>query len=151
MGSGKRYVPPNYQRRAHNMLHRAIWDGRVDRKPCLACGTIEQLVAHHPNGYDTALVVQWFCRTCHAALHRAIRYFKAVDPSIILEPRVFPDQRLLDAYSLAMIKVAWTFPKRWPKQHQPDKVTAPRLPHPSTNGCKIGWNDVFMPAGPASS
>jgi hypothetical protein len=37
--------------------------------PCMACGSHDSEM-HHPD-YRQPLLVEWLCRTCHLALHKA--------------------------------------------------------------------------------
>lgn len=46
----------------------AVLAGRLDPKPCEACGKIEA-DAHHAD-YNKPLEVRWLCRGCHMREHR---------------------------------------------------------------------------------
>lgn len=45
--------------------------GKLERKPCEACGSAESQMHH--DDYNKPLDVRWFCRPCHLGLHRAER------------------------------------------------------------------------------
>lgn len=71
----KRYQTRNPEaRRAHHAIEHAIKAGNLTRGFCECCGT-EKTDAHHHNGYDKPLDVQWLCRSCHVTLEprRGIR------------------------------------------------------------------------------
>ena len=68
-------VPKTTRMKAYGKVHSAIKRGDL-KKPagCECCGDPERkgrdgrslLQAHHHNGYDEALDVQWLCTGCHA-------------------------------------------------------------------------------------
>lgn len=43
--------------------------GKIERKPCLACGNPDSEM-HHED-YSQPLAVIWLCRPCHLRLHKA--------------------------------------------------------------------------------
>jgi hypothetical protein len=57
--------PEKYE--AHNTLNNAIRDGKIEKKPCEICGSLE-VHAHHDN-YNLPLVVKWLCPVHHAQVH----------------------------------------------------------------------------------
>lgn len=63
----KYLYPEKY--RARYTVHNAIRDGRLERKPCEACGTARS-EAHHED-YSRPLDVRWLCRVHHEAVHHA--------------------------------------------------------------------------------
>lgn len=49
----------------------AVRTGRLYKSDfCTKCGSDTPLVAHHWNGYDRPLDIEWLCRLCHARTHR---------------------------------------------------------------------------------
>jgi hypothetical protein len=55
------------RRAAHTALSNAIRDKRVQKRPCLFCGS-EKVEGHHRD-YSKPLDVVWLCPTCHRRLH----------------------------------------------------------------------------------
>lgn len=64
---------------ARAAVRNAITSGRLIRPDrCQACGDVDRrgadgrrlIHAHHHQGYDRPLAVQWLCAICHAAEHR---------------------------------------------------------------------------------
>jgi hypothetical protein len=53
--------------KARVSVRKAILKGRLEQKPCEACGD-EETEAHHDD-YSKPLVVRWFCRLHHEAQH----------------------------------------------------------------------------------
>jgi ribosomal protein L40E len=43
--------------------------GKIEREPCIRCGSTEQLEAHHVD-YGNVRWVLWFCRPHHLAHHQ---------------------------------------------------------------------------------
>ncbi len=65
----KRYREANRERyKAHNAVSNAVRDGRLDKAPCVICGS-EQVHGHHDN-YARPLDVVWLCAVHHAERHR---------------------------------------------------------------------------------
>lgn len=58
---------------AHRIVSRAIKAGYLEREACEKCGN-GRADAHHED-YAKPLDVVWLCRSCHATLHRARKYF----------------------------------------------------------------------------
>lgn len=54
---------------AHQLLNRAVAEGRITREPCQECGSTTQVHGHH-NDYGKPLEVEWLCRRCHTNRHR---------------------------------------------------------------------------------
>lgn len=50
--------------KARQAVARALRFGRLRKEPCLICGTIENLQAHHED-YDKPLEVKWYCDKHH--------------------------------------------------------------------------------------
>lgn len=63
----KDVYPEKY--RARYMVHNAVRDGRLERKPCEVCGAINS-EGHHED-YSKPLEVRWLCRVHHEELHHA--------------------------------------------------------------------------------
>lgn len=57
--------------RARSLLYRAVRAGRLVKQPCAACGTTENIEAHHED-YSKPLEVVWLCRKHHGEIHRQI-------------------------------------------------------------------------------
>lgn len=57
--------------RARMMLNNAIKRGKMKRGDCQVCG-VPNAHAHH-HDYSKPFDVEWFCRACHADVHRAER------------------------------------------------------------------------------
>lgn len=55
--------------RAHSAVSNAVRDGRLERKPCEACGA-DRAFGHHDD-YAKPLDVRWLCQPCHVAWHHA--------------------------------------------------------------------------------
>lgn len=60
---------PN-RRRAQGLVQHALRAGRLQKLPCLVCGS-EQSVAHHPD-YDRPLDVVWLCQPHHKQAHALV-------------------------------------------------------------------------------
>ena len=43
--------------------------GKIKKMPCVVCGTMEQLEAHHHLGYDHPLAITWYCKPHHIEEH----------------------------------------------------------------------------------
>ena len=55
--------------RAHNVVHAAIRDKKIERGvKCECCGDIKNLHAHHDD-YAKPLEVRWLCPSCHHEWH----------------------------------------------------------------------------------
>jgi hypothetical protein len=59
------------ERRAHDLVARAIRAGTLKKGRCTVCGSLRS-EAHHPR-YDQPLLVEWMCRKHHRELHAALR------------------------------------------------------------------------------
>ena len=55
-------------KRAHNMVQRALKDGRLTKKPCEECGST-RVQAHHED-YSKPLQVRWLCPKHHNREHK---------------------------------------------------------------------------------
>lgn len=65
-----RYVTFSPERkRASNLVSTALYQGRLTRQPCEACGSRRSIVAHHDD-YAMPLAVRWLCRGCHRKHHQ---------------------------------------------------------------------------------
>lgn len=53
---------------ARSYLHTYVKRGKVEKKPCRICGSLE-VQAHHPN-YAQPLLVDWLCIEHHRAEHK---------------------------------------------------------------------------------
>jgi len=56
---------------ARQAVHAAINRGELVRRPCAHCGAGKAQAHHHD--YSKPLEVEWLCRACHDAEHRAHR------------------------------------------------------------------------------
>jgi hypothetical protein len=56
------------QRRAAYLTKRARRNGTLSLQPCVFCGTMRSIVAHHDD-YSKPLAVRWMCRRHHRLLH----------------------------------------------------------------------------------
>lgn len=56
-------------RRAREVVTGAIRRGELVRGPCAVCGTTDGVHAHHHEGYDDPLRVQWLCPAHHREAH----------------------------------------------------------------------------------
>lgn len=61
--------PYDQKTRARRQLQSLIREGWLARPPCSACGTSQNVHAHH-HDYSQPLLVSWLCGLCHAAEHR---------------------------------------------------------------------------------
>ena len=58
------------QRRARNLLAKAVRRGELVRPQCCAeCGAGGRITAHHPD-YSKPLEVEWLCTRCHGKKHQ---------------------------------------------------------------------------------
>lgn len=57
------------KRRAQSTLKRAVYAGKVEKKPCEVCGTTEWVEGHHSD-YNKPLDVMWLCSLHHKEWHR---------------------------------------------------------------------------------
>lgn len=70
---GSKYRNKNPEKvRAKKILNDAKSKGVIKELPCFACGSTEQLEAHHPS-YAEPLAVVWLCHKCHMRTHREFR------------------------------------------------------------------------------
>jgi hypothetical protein len=56
------------RRKIHNKVHRAVKKGKLEKEPCIFCGT-KKVEAHH-HDYSKPLEVTWVCKRHHALIHR---------------------------------------------------------------------------------
>jgi hypothetical protein len=69
----KRYVQNHPEKRkATRAINHAIERGEINSEPCLLCGSMRMLQAHHPD-YSKPLDVVWLCKVCHNDLHKKER------------------------------------------------------------------------------
>lgn len=54
--------------RARYLTSNAIRDGRLLRRPCAKCGSVENIEAHHED-YTKPLEVVWLCKQHHQEIH----------------------------------------------------------------------------------
>ena len=73
-GAGER-IRDAHKQKARRETRRAIYEGRLKRKPCSVCGTRERNNAHHPD-YDNPLDVVFYCEDHHIHYHRMERRIK---------------------------------------------------------------------------
>lgn len=59
------------RRKARSDANHAIRDGKLDRKPCEACGNNKTVHMHH-HDYNKPLDVRFLCRRCHWDEHKLI-------------------------------------------------------------------------------
>ncbi len=62
---------PEDQRRKANArayLNAYVNKGKIKKEPCVVCGEMEKVEAHHED-YDKPLEVIWYCRKHHIELH----------------------------------------------------------------------------------
>lgn len=52
----------------HMIVFKALQNGELEKKPCIVCGTMDKLNAHH-NDYEKPLDVEWYCYAHHMQLH----------------------------------------------------------------------------------
>jgi hypothetical protein len=66
---------------ARSAVGNALRDGRLQRKPCEACGATGRVQAHH-NDYSKPLDVKWLCFRCHREhAHHQVVTVAALTPS----------------------------------------------------------------------
>ena len=65
----------------------AIRQGRITKKPCVKCGTVNDIHAHHEN-YNEPHNITWLCRKHHVELHNRVRNRRADPKSILYGPSV---------------------------------------------------------------
>ena len=56
------------QLKARAKVAAEILQGRIQKHPCLVCGSIEKIEAHHPD-YRKPLYVVWLCKKHHTEVH----------------------------------------------------------------------------------
>jgi hypothetical protein len=54
--------------RAHNILHAAVRDGKIKKRPCSVCGSTKNIHGHHAD-YSKPLKVKWLCALHHHRCH----------------------------------------------------------------------------------
>lgn len=62
---------PEEQRKKANArayVKEYIKRGNIEKQPCVVCGTMENLEAHHED-YNKPLEVIWYCRKHHVEMH----------------------------------------------------------------------------------
>lgn len=57
------------KRSAHVTIGNAIRDGKLTKKPCEICGTLDSIHAHHDD-YDKVYDVRWLCSEHHSEWHK---------------------------------------------------------------------------------
>jgi hypothetical protein len=55
--------------RARRFVDRYVMEGRIVKQPCVICGTMETLEAHHPD-YSQPLLIEWLCMAHHKEKHK---------------------------------------------------------------------------------
>lgn len=55
--------------RARYLTNNALRDGRLIRKPCNKCGSVENIEAHHED-YNKPLEILWLCKEHHQEIHK---------------------------------------------------------------------------------
>jgi hypothetical protein len=60
-----------YKKKSHCRVKRAVYAGKIQKQPCLICGS-ENVQAHHED-YSKPLDVIWLCSSCHAKRHKEKR------------------------------------------------------------------------------
>lgn len=66
----KKYIKNNPEKHAaHIAVGNAVRDGRLIKQPCEACGTFENIHAHHDD-YAKPLSVRWLCAKHHSEHHK---------------------------------------------------------------------------------
>jgi len=55
--------------RAHNLVRQAVISGKIIKKPCEICGTLNNVQGHHED-YSKPLDVIWLCPIHHGWIHR---------------------------------------------------------------------------------
>lgn len=66
-GTGESAEVVSKKRKARSKLNHAIRDGKIQRKPCVVCGTPKS-EGHHED-YDKPLEVVWLCFKHHRKYH----------------------------------------------------------------------------------
>ena len=67
--SSKKWRERNPEKaRAHNVFHRAMKAGKIQRGACQVCGTTKNIEGHH-HDYSKPLDVVWLCRHHHGRAH----------------------------------------------------------------------------------
>ena len=54
--------------RAHTLVNNCIRDGKLVKKPCEVCGSVDQIHAHHDD-YLEPLNIRWLCAAHHHQWH----------------------------------------------------------------------------------
>ena len=69
-GDAKRLETPEGRAKKHvrAVIDGAVRRGRVEKKPCEACGATVGVQKHHPD-YSRPLLVNWLCPVHHRAVH----------------------------------------------------------------------------------
>ena len=70
------------KQRARLEVAKAVRMGKLTRRPCEICGTMNELHAHHDD-YSQPLEVRWLCEPHHKALHQRIRQDNAIWSAVI--------------------------------------------------------------------
>jgi hypothetical protein len=69
--NGMRKFPEKYRARMEVLM--AMRKGEIVKpENCVKCGARERIQAHHTD-YTKPLIVEWLCRGCHAAAHKALK------------------------------------------------------------------------------
>lgn len=62
-------IKPGRKDAARKECRAAVADGRLIKKPCRICGTVDPIHAHHGD-YRKPLEVTWLCPDCHDEMHQ---------------------------------------------------------------------------------
>lgn len=54
--------------KAHNLVNNSIRDGKLFPEPCMVCGELDNVHAHHDD-YAKPLNVRWLCASHHKQWH----------------------------------------------------------------------------------
>ena len=69
----RRWAEKNkFKRSAETAVTNAVRDGKLEKKPCLICGSTTRIHGHHED-YTKPLDVIWLCPKHHSILHYAKR------------------------------------------------------------------------------
>ena len=61
--------------KAVRTVRAAIRSGKLEKQPCVLCGSEKRIQAHHFD-YESPLSVIWLCEPCHKAVHRELNELK---------------------------------------------------------------------------
>lgn len=68
----------SHKRKAQCIVSNYIRDGKLFKKPCVFCGALDKVEAHHTD-YLKPLDVIWLCEKHHADIHRLYKQMKDFD------------------------------------------------------------------------